>query len=151
MLPLERGKVSSLALIPSGLLTHTHDSIASSSVQSIQGMVPTLPSIAACEGLGQLSCSLTLGLSHVCLCHQGSFTVLPRLGIGPVLLTAIANDGSRAISPTLMPSEVNLLTTASDGDGGWRASHTHATSGQINGRAISSSLFTSSTRSSVYP
>lgn len=78
-------------------------------MQSIQGLVPIIPSIAVCEGLGQLSCSLTLGLSHMCLCHQGSSIVLPRLGVGPVLLTAIANEGSRASSLTLMPSEVSLF------------------------------------------
>ena len=62
MLPSAGGKISS-SVCALGSLTPTGASRASSTVLLSQGTRPTLPSAAACEGLGQLSCSHILEAS----------------------------------------------------------------------------------------
>jgi hypothetical protein len=56
-----QGQLSNSALMPLGSVHLHHTSKASSTALPSQGSEPTLPSAAACEGLGQLSHSHTLG------------------------------------------------------------------------------------------
>ena len=61
---------SALLSCPRGQLTCTHSSRAGFTVLPCQGAQPTLPSAAACEGLGQLACSQVLRAGHLSLQHQ---------------------------------------------------------------------------------
>jgi hypothetical protein len=56
--------------MPLGQLSHIHIPRARSTVLTTSGTEPILPSAAAYERLGQLSCFHTLGLAHPSLCYQ---------------------------------------------------------------------------------
>ena len=69
-LRLARSRVSSPALIPSGRLTCTYASEASSTVLPRQGAGPALSRAAAGERLGELVCSRDLGSSSPNCCGR---------------------------------------------------------------------------------